>query len=124
MSRAGDTVPFDADPTERAHLAALRLSEAQLAEADHVAEQIAQTYDAAFGGIFGIGIGIGDAFRAAWAELRTLIEQRLCDCPRDPHHHWNCPATPIWAQTIRDLDTNPWTVFRPREMAAIGGPPR
>lgn len=32
------------------------------------------------------------------------------DCPMDPHHRWNCAQTPIWAQTIRDLDTNPWTV--------------
>jgi hypothetical protein len=37
-----------------------------------------------------------------------------CDCPdtsfgRNPHR-WNCDQTPIWAQTIRDLDTNPWTV--------------
>lgn len=31
-----------------------------------------------------------------------------CDCPdtgfgRNPHR-WNCALTPIWAQTIRDLD--------------------
>jgi hypothetical protein len=25
------------------------------------------------------------------------------------HHRWNCALTPIWAQTIRDLDINPWT---------------
>lgn len=36
-----------------------------------------------------------------------------CDCPMDPHHRWNCPLTPIWAQTIRGLDCNPWKVFRP-----------
>lgn len=36
-----------------------------------------------------------------------------CDCPLDPHHRWNCPLTPIWAQTIRGLDCNPWKVFRP-----------
>lgn len=36
-----------------------------------------------------------------------------CDCPMDPHHRWNCPLTPIWAQTIRELDCNPWTVIRP-----------
>lgn len=34
-----------------------------------------------------------------------------CDCPMDPYHRWNCAATPIWAQTIRELDTNPWTVI-------------
>lgn len=33
-----------------------------------------------------------------------------CDCPMDPHHRWNCTLTPIYAQTIRDLDVNPWTV--------------
>ena len=33
-----------------------------------------------------------------------------CDCPLDPHHRWNCALTPIWAQTMRDLDCNPWTV--------------
>ena len=46
-----------------------------------------------------------------------------CDCPQHPsgtrrrdgqpprqHHRWNCPLTPIWAQTMRDLDCNPWTV--------------
>lgn len=34
--------------------------------------------------------------------------QPACDCPLDPHHRWNCALTPIWAQTIRDLDVNPW----------------
>lgn len=34
-----------------------------------------------------------------------------CDCPMDPHHRWNCALTPIWAQTIRDQDCNPWTVI-------------
>jgi hypothetical protein len=33
-----------------------------------------------------------------------------CDCPMDPYHRWNCALTPIWAQTIRDQDCNPWTV--------------
>lgn len=32
----------------------------------------------------------------------------MCDCPMDPYHRWNCPLTPIWAQTIRELDCNPW----------------
>lgn len=35
-----------------------------------------------------------------------------CDCPLDPHHRWNCPLTPIWAQTMRELDCNPWTVMQ------------
>lgn len=35
-----------------------------------------------------------------------------CDCPVNPfaHHRWNCDLTPIWAQTMRGLDINPWTV--------------
>ena len=36
----------------------------------------------------------------------------MCDCPMNPHHRWNCALTPIWAQTIRDQDCNPWTVTR------------
>lgn len=35
-----------------------------------------------------------------------------CDCPMDPYHRWNCNLTPLWAQTIRDLDVNPWTVMK------------
>ena len=45
----------------------------------------------------------------------TVTYQRVltpCDCPMDPHHRWNCALTPIWAQTIRDQDCNPWTVTR------------
>lgn len=47
-----------------------------------------------------------------------------CDCPlipsgtrppRPPFHRWNCALTPVWAQTIRDLDVNPWTVIRPTD---------
>lgn len=70
--------------------------------------------------------GLGDILRELWPDVRaTFLTHALCDCDRTaPHHRWNCPATPIWAQTIRDLDTNPWTVFRTREMAAIGGPTR
>lgn len=40
----------------------------------------------------------------------------ICDCAVDPYHRWNCAATPIWAQTIRDLDVNPWTIVRPRDL--------
>jgi len=47
------------------------------------------------------------------------ISQPTCDCPLDPHHRWNCPLTPIWAQTIRDLDCNPWAVVRPRDIAMV-----
>lgn len=46
------------------------------------------------------------AVRAYWL---AIVGPRTCDCPMDPHHRWNCPMTPLWAQTIRDLDTNPWT---------------
>lgn len=58
--------------------------------------------------------GLGDALREAWKLLRP---QPSCDCPMNPHHRWNCHLTPIWAQTMRDLDTNPWTVFRPHDLA-------
>lgn len=44
-----------------------------------------------------------------------------CDCPLDPYHRWNCPLTPTWAQTMRDLDCNPWTVIRPRDLAMTNG---
>lgn len=47
-----------------------------------------------------------------------------CDCPHigaadgmRVRHRWNCTLTPIWAQTMRDLDCNPWTVIRPRDQA-------
>ena len=40
------------------------------------------------------------------------VSRAECDCPMDPHHRWNCALTPIWAQTIRDLDCNPWSVTR------------
>jgi hypothetical protein len=29
------------------------------------------------------------------------IYHARCDCPRGPHHRWNCTLTPIWAQTVR-----------------------
>lgn len=51
--------------------------------------------------------GMTIAIRAHWL---ATVGPRWCDCPMDPHHRWNCPMTPIWAQTMRDLDTNPWTV--------------
>lgn len=80
-----------------------KLTEVELAIVDHAVD----AYTATLPNI--LGIDWAGAFRAAWTELRPLLEQRLCDCPRDPYHRWNCPATPIWAQTIRDLDTNPGT---------------
>lgn len=52
--------------------------------------------------------GLGDTLRHCWTLIRP---QPTCDCPLDPYHRWNCALTPIWAQTMRDLDTNPWTVI-------------
>lgn len=80
-----------------------------LAEADAYIEMTAGAYDA-----IALLPGIGELLREAWATVRP---RPTCDCPMDPHHRWNCALTPIWAQTIRDLDTNPWTVMRPRELA-------
>ncbi|MCG7592414.1 hypothetical protein [Mycobacterium sp. PSTR-4-N] len=51
-----------------------------------------------------------DTVRAFWL---ATVGPRWCDCPCDPHHRWNCPMTPLWAQTMCDLDLNPWTVMRP-----------
>lgn len=41
----------------------------------------------------------------------SIIVRQHCDCPMDPYHRWNCDLTPLWARTIRDLDTNPWTAI-------------
>lgn len=54
-------------------------------------------------------------------ELTSLLVSRgvldmdgchFCGC--DPYdqspHRWNCALTPIWAQTIRELDVNPLTL--------------
>lgn len=85
---------------------------------------------------------IGDAIRDTLADLNLAITVHRwfppgpdpltasnwwqwrdpCDCPdttfgRNPHR-WNCHLTPTWAQTIRDLDCNPWAVIRPRDLAS------
>jgi DNA-directed RNA polymerase subunit RPC12/RpoP len=73
-----------------------------LAHADAYIEASAEAYDS-------ILPGLGDALRAVWADVRPAPS---CDCPMDPYHRWNCALTPIWAQTMRDLDINPWTVVR------------
>ncbi len=70
---------------------------------DAIIEAYAQCYDDL------VSPGVGDILREAWRQVRPLYVP--CGCPLDPHHRWNCPATPIWAQTMRDLDTNPWTVL-------------
>jgi hypothetical protein len=62
----------------------------------------AQAYDAVLP-------GLGDVLREVWPVVRAACIP--CDCAMDPYHRWNCPWTPIWAQTVRDLDVNPWTVF-------------
>lgn len=74
-----------------------------LAKADAHIELTALAYDAVFGTF------CGDLMRDLWRDIRP---EPTCDCPMDPYHRWNCALTPIWAQTIRDLDTNPWTVVR------------
>lgn len=43
--------------------------------------------------------------------LTDLIGQGTrndCDCGLSAFHRWNCATTPMWAQTMRDLDINPW----------------
>jgi hypothetical protein len=82
--------------------AGLRLTETDLAAADVVVEDCARVIDGAFAALLGVD-QLGDAYRAAWAELRPHLEQRLCDCPRDPYHRADCPATPIWTRTVHDL---------------------
>lgn len=72
---------------------------------DAVIESYAQAYDAMLP-----GFGIGDIVRDTWRELTRWLFPPACDCELNPHHRWNCALTPIWAQAIRDLDANPWTV--------------
>ncbi|MCV7354470.1 hypothetical protein [Mycolicibacterium fluoranthenivorans] len=60
--------------------------------------------------------GLGGFLRDIWRAIRPSPS---CDCPLDPYHRWNCALTPIWAQTIRDLDTNPWTVIKPWDLAMV-----
>lgn len=77
-----------------------------------------QLQAAAFGAITGLS-GVGDLLREAWAAIRP---EPTCDCPLDPHHRWNCHLTPIWAQTIRDLGMNPWTIVTwPMPIAGLHG---
>lgn len=42
-----------------------------------------------------------------------------CDCPMNPYHRWNCALTPIWADTMRDLDCNPWTELHEVKLWAV-----
>lgn len=76
-----------------------------LHEADAAVELLASTYDG-MNGIFG---PLGDVYRELWRDLRP---QPTCRCRAlTGYHDWNCELTPLWAQTIRDLDTNPWTAL-------------
>jgi len=78
------------------------------ANADDYIEACAQCYDSL------ILPGLGDVIRETWFALADIWIANLCDCDlAEGHHRWNCTLTPIWAQTIRDLDTNPWTVLKP-----------
>lgn len=52
----------------------------------------------------------------SWTQRYPHTCQPACDCPLDPHHRWNCALTPVWAQTMRDMNVNPWTVIKPFEM--------
>ena len=54
---------------------------------------------------------IADAAQGALKTAIRMAKNRYCDCPLNPYHRWNCTLTPVWAQTIRDLDVNPWTVM-------------
>lgn len=82
----------------------------ELPGGDDIIEAYAQAFDAL------LIPGRGDVLRDAWRDIKTWLLPPLCDCPmdpyHDPYHRWNCPLTPLWAQTIRDLDVNPWTVMK------------
>jgi hypothetical protein len=101
-------VETQADPEA---IPALRFTETELAELDRRIVECASTLESSFAAAFGVS-GAGYAAISVWIEMRPTLEQRLCDCPRDPYHRWNCTATPIWTQTMRDLDLNPWTAVR------------
>jgi hypothetical protein len=105
MTDHNDSTEPDADTWREAlgHLRAwpTEMWPEHLALADAYMESYAQAYDA-------ILPPLGDALRHTWALIRP---RPTCDCPTDPHHRWNCPMTPLWADTIRELDTNPWTVM-------------
>ncbi len=59
---------------------------------------------------------LADRARATLKAAISIAKNSYCDCPLDPHHRWNCALTPVWAQTMRDLNVNPWTVIKPYEM--------
>lgn len=88
-----------------------RVAAEMLAAADAAIESYVELWDSLFP-------GSGFIIRDAWYSVRP---KPTCDCPMDPYHRWNCALTPIWAQTIRDLDTNPWTVIKPWDLAVSIG---
>lgn len=71
------------------------------------AEEVAQCYDA-----FMPDLGLGDILRDLFRNALAAIAPPACDCDLNAYHRWNCALTPLWAQTMRDLDTNPWTATR------------
>lgn len=40
----------------------------------------------------------------------SYAQRHPCDCDPAAYHRWNCASTPAFADTVRALDTNPWTV--------------
>lgn len=65
-----------------------------------------------------IGYGTGDILRNAWRELVNNADP--CDCP-PTHHRWNCHRTPVYRQTMRDLDINPWMLFEYQKWPITAG---
>ncbi len=86
-----------------------RMAVEMLAAADAAIESYAELWESIFPGSSFIVLD-------AWRAVRPAP---MCDCPMDPYHRWNCVLTPIWAQTIRDLDCNPWTVIRPWDITVV-----
>ncbi|MEW5810288.1 MAG: hypothetical protein AB1925_12625 [Actinomycetota bacterium] len=64
---------------------------------------IAADWDSMFATLLGMPCGaMADAVRAWWL---AFVGPRWCHCVGEPHC-WYCPMTPIWAETIEDLNLN------------------
>lgn len=101
------------DPLTEPSIYELTKELAAIVGPDGAIETTAQVYDML------LGQWCGDVLRDAWKIAVDSVLPLLpwpCDCDPFEHHRWNCATTPIWAQTIRDLDVNPWTVVRDAEM--------
>ena len=58
---------------------------------------IAEAYDGMFATLLGVRTdAIQNAVRAIWL---AIVGPRWCHCIGEPHR-WNCPMTPIWADTV------------------------